>query len=165
MGRKEFSKEADNFGRKAELAVKEYLQKIGYSVIDHEFGRMGKDLTAIRNGVRRYIEVDRRSKKIWGEGAYRFSTIHVLGRRVFDPGTVLISCRYDLRMAIMLRAEDILDFDPVKKDCKFVKDEPIREVPVSRGVFIDLQETSKTLDVLWYEHLVKQGEYVIGAMC
>lgn len=99
--RKAYDPVLGSFGEPAEKAVKTWLSRSGYSIIEHPHGKMGVDCE-VENGAERFwVEVERAQQRRWEKGRFPYRDLHVLERRArYDTQAVFLCVCCDLSVAV-----------------------------------------------------------------
>lgn len=101
----------DHCDEKAKLATARYYESLGYEVTTDPEGQYGIDLYAEMNGKTLWIEVEMRPSCWIGE-LWRYSTIHVLGRKLKflesrEDNFRLVACNTECTRAVIVKGVDI----------------------------------------------------------
>lgn len=99
---KPWEKKKADFGREAEKALVAWIEGHGYKYTEHPDGKMGID--GLAECEAHTIKIDADRKRGWDKGPWPFefrSGLHVPERKGHFENTAFISCRADIKLAMV----------------------------------------------------------------
>ena len=128
----------------ARQKVTSFLNRCGFQVRENS-NKYGVDLVASKDGTEVYVEVERRGAKNWPGGKFRFSTVHVPGRKEKYLGKkfAYAALSHDMNQLAWLSSEKVQmyfkeELTTEVPNCYVAYGERFFDIPTSEWQFIDL---------------------------
>ena len=167
--RKAYSSELAKWARSAETAVRQWLEKIGYTSIHLPNGQYGKDvLSKSECGTEKFfVEIERRSFRTWEKGSFPYSIVNIPERRKIDKETLLFIVRYDMEESLVVFPLDICKSPLKDHPNAFVSDgELFRQVDSVRCLPVSLSNSMerRTIAEMSRENILQWWNLDSGAV-
>ena len=139
--RKVYDQDSGFYGAAGEMAGIDLMKKFGFSVARLPNGTYGQDTQCMSKYECFYCEFERRSRASWSSDKqfFPYPTYNYLERRSKAKDSILVVFREDMKVAMVVFADDALNFPVKTVQNVHCTDEEVRQVPVERCLLIDVE--------------------------
>jgi len=142
MNTKRYDETSGQFGKAGEQFVADMMRRRGFKSTVLPHGTYGADLLCESEYEKFYVETERRTQKTWGPNSLSFPypTYNYLARRKLTKDRILIVLRSDMKLMLIVFAEDAMHAEVSAISNVHVKNEGAKIVPVERCILIGTDE-------------------------